>query len=96
MSQQETIREPARDIPILGKCDVLVVGGGAAAIADSSGSVATSTILSPRRGPRRAPLGAAFDASPGLHQTQMSSHSAGTYKAAPKALGLVDHKPSIH
>jgi len=48
----ETIREPARDIPVFAKCDVLVAGGGPAgcAAAASAAQVGAETILIERYG----------------------------------------------
>ena len=52
MSQRETIREPARDIPVHRKCDVLVVGGGPAgcAAAASAAEMGADTVLVERYG----------------------------------------------
>jgi 2-polyprenyl-6-methoxyphenol hydroxylase-like FAD-dependent oxidoreductase len=52
MPEQETIREPAREIPVYGRCDVLVVGGGPAgsAAAASAARMGADTILVERYG----------------------------------------------
>jgi hypothetical protein len=52
MPEKETIREPARDLPIYRKCDVLVVGGGPAgtAAAVSAAKMGADTILVERYG----------------------------------------------
>ncbi len=52
MSISETIREPARDIPVYRKCDVLVVGGGPAgtAAAASAARLGADTVLIERYG----------------------------------------------
>lgn len=52
MSKFETIREPARDIPVFRHCDVLVVGGGPAgsAAASSAARLGADTILVERYG----------------------------------------------
>ena len=52
MVTTETIREPARDVPVFGRCDVLVVGGGPAgsAAAASAASMGADTILLERYG----------------------------------------------
>jgi len=52
MNEIETIREPAKNIPVFAKCDVLVVGGGPAgcAAATSAARVGAETILMERYG----------------------------------------------
>lgn len=47
MATIETIREPAKDIPVFRRCDVLVVGGGPAgsAAAASAARMGADTIL---------------------------------------------------
>ena len=51
-SRRDTIREPARDIPVFRSCDVLVVGGGpaGAAAAASAARMGADTILLERYG----------------------------------------------
>ena len=51
-AQTDTIREPARDIPVFRNCDVLVVGGGpaGAAAAASAARLGADTILLERYG----------------------------------------------
>ena len=52
MSTKETVREPARDIPVFRRCNVLVVGGGPAgsAAAVSAAKLGADTILVERYG----------------------------------------------
>ncbi len=52
MPEQETIREPARQVSVYGRCDVLVVGGGPAgsAAAASAARMGADTILVERYG----------------------------------------------
>ncbi|MHB1006606.1 MAG: FAD-dependent oxidoreductase [Chloroflexota bacterium] len=52
MSTGETIREPARDIPVFRRCDVLVVGGGpaGAAAATAAARLGANTVLVERYG----------------------------------------------
>ena len=52
MSTKETIREPARDIPVFRRCQVLVVGGGPAgcAAAASAAQMGGETMLVERYG----------------------------------------------
>ena len=52
MDETKTIREPARDIPVFGSCDVLVVGGGPAgsSAAASAARAGAETILVERYG----------------------------------------------
>ena len=52
MSVKQTIREPARDIPVFRTCDVLVVGGGPAgsAAAASAAQLGADTMLVERYG----------------------------------------------
>jgi hypothetical protein len=52
MPQGQTIREPARDIPVFRTCDVLVVGGGPAgcAAAAAAAQVGADTVLAERYG----------------------------------------------
>ena len=52
MSTQETILEPARDIPVFRRCDLLVVGGGPAgsAAAASAARMGADTVLVERYG----------------------------------------------
>ena len=52
MATVETIREPARDIPVFRRCDVLVVGGGPAgsAAAASAACMGAETVLVERYG----------------------------------------------
>jgi NADPH-dependent 2,4-dienoyl-CoA reductase/sulfur reductase-like enzyme len=47
MPMQDTIREPARDIPVFRRCDVLVIGGGPAgsAAAASAARLGADTML---------------------------------------------------
>ncbi|MCI0869688.1 MAG: FAD-dependent oxidoreductase [Chloroflexi bacterium] len=52
MAEYETIHEPARETPVMRRCDVLVVGGGPAgcAAASSSAAVGADTVLVERYG----------------------------------------------
>ena len=52
MTARQTIREPARDIPVFRTCDVLVVGGGPAgtAAAASAARLGADTVLVERYG----------------------------------------------
>jgi NADPH-dependent 2,4-dienoyl-CoA reductase/sulfur reductase-like enzyme len=52
MAEQETIQEPARDIPVFRTCDVLVVGGGPAGSAAAASAVhmGADTVLVERYG----------------------------------------------
>lgn len=52
MTTPETVREPARDIPVYGSCDVLVIGGGPAgtAAAASAARLGADVILMERYG----------------------------------------------
>jgi len=52
MPDVETVREPARDIPVFGRCDVLVVGGGPAgtAAAACAARMGADTVLVERYG----------------------------------------------
>jgi hypothetical protein len=52
MAARQTIREPARDIPVFRTCDVLVVGGGPAgcAAAASAAQLGADTVLTERYG----------------------------------------------
>ena len=48
----ETLREPARDVPVIDEMDVIVVGGGTAGIAAAAGAARAggSTLLVERFG----------------------------------------------
>ncbi len=52
MTTPTTVSEPARDIPVYGSCDVLVIGGGPAgtAAAASAGRLGADVILMERYG----------------------------------------------
>ena len=52
MAEKETVHEPARETPVLRKCDVLVVGGGPAgcAAASSASEAGADTVLVERYG----------------------------------------------
>jgi len=52
MPTRETVREPARDVPVFTRCDVLVVGGGPAgcAAAASAAQLGACTVLVERYG----------------------------------------------
>ena len=54
---QSSIREAARDTPVLGECDVLVVGGGSAGVsaAVAAARAGAKVILAERYGSRFTP-----------------------------------------